>query len=169
MNHFKLFPEKCLPYILGFQIERWSKKVNWNSSFQNLLLFLLNDFTRISYISICTNQFTLVNNTSTKRLRGIGCAFFEWSLTNLINASFTTGIINLKTSKTIPVFKKVSRLTVSNYRPISLLSNVIKIFEKLIFRVYSFLEKQKSLYEHQYGLRKKHSSIHALISITDNK
>ena len=71
-------------------------------------------------------------------------------------------------SKTIPVFKKGSRLTVSNYRPISLLSNINKIFEKLISnRVYSFLEKQKSIYEHQYGFRKKHSTIHALISITD--
>ena len=69
-------------------------------------------------------------------------------LTNLINASFTTGIHpdNLKMSKTIPVFKKGSRLTVSNYRPISLLSNINKIFEKLIFnRVYSFLEKQRSV------------------------
>jgi hypothetical protein len=71
-------------------------------------------------------------------------------------------------SKTIPVFKKGSRLTVSNYRPISLLSNINKIFEKIIFnRVYSFLEKQKSIYEHQYGFRKKHSTIHALISITE--
>ena len=69
--------------------------------------------------------------------------------------SFATGIYPdlLKIAKVIPVFKKGDKLLVSNYRPISLLSNMNKIFEKLIFnRVYSFLEKQKSIYEHQYGV-----------------
>merc|ERR1719494_361356 len=42
------------------------------------------------------------------------------------------------------------------------------MFEKLIFnRVYGFLEKRKCIYEHQYGFRKKHSTNHALINITD--
>ena len=47
------------------------------------------------------------------------------SLTKLINASFTTGVhpANVKISKTIPIFKP--RITVSNYRPISLLGRNI--------------------------------------------
>ena len=74
----------------------------------------------------------------------------------------------LKIAKTIPIHKKGSRLTVSNYRPISLLSNVNKIFEKIIFnRVYNFLEDHDCIYKHQYGFRKKHSTNHALISITE--
>ena len=91
-------------------------------------------------------------------------------LTKIINLSFTTGThpSKLKLSKTIPIFKKGSHLKVSNYRPISLLSNLNKIFEKLIFdRVYGFLEKYECIYEHQYGFRKKHSTNHALISITE--
>ena len=45
----------------------------------------------------------------------------------------------LKTAKVVPSFKKGSKLLTSNYRPISLLSNINKIFEKLVFsRVYSF-------------------------------
>ena len=50
----------------------------------------------------------------------------------LINSSFESGIFPsvLKISKVIPVFKnKGSPLEVSNYRPISLLSNIEKIFE----------------------------------------
>ena len=48
----------------------------------------------------------------------------------------------LKTAKVIPIFKKGSQLSTNNYRPISLLSNLNKILEKIMFnRVYNFLEK----------------------------
>ena len=49
----------------------------------------------------------------------------------IFNLSFCTGIHPdiLRIAKTIPVFKKGSRLQVSNYRPISLLSNINKILE----------------------------------------
>ena len=40
--------------------------------------------------------------------------------------------------------------------------------EKLIFkRVYAFLEKYNCLYNLQFGFRSKHSTIHALINITE--
>ena len=64
-------------------------------------------------------------------------------LNKIFNLSFATGKHPdvLKISKTIPIFKKGSRLLVSNYRPISLLSNLNKILEKLVHsRVYKFLE-----------------------------
>ena len=35
-------------------------------------------------------------------------------------------------------------------------------------RVYDFLERQNSIYNHQFGFRKKHSTIHALIDITES-
>ena len=57
-------------------------------------------------------------------------------LTEIINLSFSTGIYpnNLKIAKIIPVFKnKGSNLQCNNYRPISLLSNINKIFEKLMY------------------------------------
>ena len=53
-------------------------------------------------------------------------------LADLFNLSFMTGVFPsvLKTAKVFPVFKKDSKLDYSNYRPISLLSNVEKILEK---------------------------------------
>ena len=68
-------------------------------------------------------------------------------LAELYNLSFTTGVFPsiLKVSKVIPIHKKDSKLTCSNYRPISLLSNLDKILERLMYnRVYKFLEKNKS-------------------------
>ena len=65
-------------------------------------------------------------------------------LAKIINLSFSTGCFPdvLKTAKVIPVFKKDSSLEVSNYRPISLLSNIDKIIEKLMYaRVIKFLEQ----------------------------
>ena len=84
--------------------------------------------------------------------------------------SFSTGTHPdiLKIAKTIPVYKKGSRLTISKYRPISLLSNLKKNFEKAIFnRVYDFLEDYDLLYRYQFGFRKKHSKNLTLISITE--
>ena len=91
-------------------------------------------------------------------------------IAKLVNLSFQSGIFpsTLKISKIIPCFKKGSPLDPSNYRPISLLSNIDKIFEKLIYcRIYSFLESNKIIYHRQFGFRKGHSTEHALLSMVE--
>ena len=87
----------------------------------------------------------------------------------LFNQSFSSGIFPsiLKTSKIIPVYKKGSKLGCSNYRPISLLSNIDKILERLTYnRLYNFLEK-KEILSLQFGFRQTYSTTHALIHLTD--
>ena len=74
----------------------------------------------------------------------------------------------LKIVNAIPIFKKGSRLTICNYRPISLLPNVNKIFEKMMYkRAYDLIEKYSILSPQQFGFRSKHSTTHALINITE--
>ena len=90
-------------------------------------------------------------------------------LSNLFNMSFSEGQCPsfLKISSVIPIYKKDSKLIVANYRPISLLSNINKILEKLMFnRLYTFLESNKCIYDLQFGFRQKHSTNHALLSMT---
>ena len=93
-------------------------------------------------------------------------------MADIINLSFSTGkyINKLKLSKVIPIYKeKGDKLSTINYRPISLLSNVNKIFEKLMHkRLYNFLEEQKCIYDYQFGFRKYHSTTHALIDLTED-
>ena len=91
-------------------------------------------------------------------------------LCQIFNLSFASGTHpeKLRISKTVPIFKKGSRLSVTNYRPISLLSNLNKIIEKLMFtRVYNFIEKYNCIYELQCGFRQKHNTNHTLINITE--
>ena len=92
-------------------------------------------------------------------------------ISTLINSSFASGIFPsvLKISKVVPVFKnKGSPLEVSNYRPISLLSNIEKIYEKVMYsRLISFLEDNNQIYSRQFGFRKAHSTENTLINIVE--
>ncbi len=93
-------------------------------------------------------------------------------LKEIINISFATGVYpdKLKLAEIIAVFKnKGDQRLLPNYRPISLLSNINKIFEKLVHtRLYSFLELHECIYELQFGFRTKHSTNHALMSLTES-
>ena len=89
----------------------------------------------------------------------------------IYNLSFTTGIFpdSLKIAKVTPVYKKGSKLECANYRPITLLSNLDKIIEKLMHkRLMGFLNDQKVLYKKQFGFQKKFSTAHAVISLIEN-
>ena len=66
----------------------------------------------------------------------------------IYNLSFTTGIFpdSLKIAKVTLVYKKGSKLEGTNYRPISLLSNLDKMIEELMHkRLMGFLNDPKVL------------------------
>ena len=89
----------------------------------------------------------------------------------LVNDSFASGNFpeKLKLARITPVLKKGSRFDKDNYRPISVLSNFSKLFEKAMYhRLYSYLEELNILYPIQFGFREKCSTTHALISITES-
>ena len=91
-------------------------------------------------------------------------------LTKIANICLSTGIHpdKLKIAEITPIYKKGSKLSTSNYRPISLLSNINKIFEKLVYsRVFNFANKFDIFYNLQFGFRPKHSTSHTLTNITE--
>ena len=91
-------------------------------------------------------------------------------LCRIINLSFSKGIFPdlLKTVKVIALFKSGSADELNNYRPISLLSIFDKIMEKIMHsQLYDFFEYHQVLFKNQFGFRKKCSTAHSLIEITE--
>ena len=70
----------------------------------------------------------------------------------------------MKLAKVIPIFKSGNNKLFNNYRPISILPAYSKLMEKIVAKnLVNFLEKNSILYDHQYGFRKKHSTIHPIM------
>ena len=77
-------------------------------------------------------------------------------LTFIINLSLKTGVFpeSLKIAKVIPIFKQGSRLLCNNYRPVSVLSALSKIFEKCVLNQITFYFILECLFtDNQYGFR----------------
>ena len=89
-------------------------------------------------------------------------------LAQLFNYTFLLGIFpaSLKIAKIVPIYKSGDKSDVSNYRPISILSPISKILEKLIHvRSINFFNKHSVLLPTQYGFRANYSTSHALTDI----
>ena len=89
----------------------------------------------------------------------------------IINQSLLTGIFSekLKIAKVMPLYKKGDRLIVGNYRPISLLPAISKLFEKVVYQqLYHYFTANNLFYEGQYGFRNNHSCELANIELTDH-
>lgn len=90
-------------------------------------------------------------------------------LVYLMNRSLETGIFPkiLKLGLIKPLYKSGDKLERVNYRPLSLISNVAKILEKIIkIRIVKFLNKHKVISDKQYGFREGKSTDDAIFALT---
>ena len=89
----------------------------------------------------------------------------------IINQSINTGIFpdKLKLAIVKPLFKnKGDNATFGNYRPISLLSTISKVFERIVFnQLYSYMDSNNLFLNSQYGFRKNHSTEYAALEFVD--
>ena len=98
------------------------------------------------------------------------CNVFSEHISNLFNSSIVEGCFPncLKLARVIPVFKSGCRKNVSNYRPISTLPVLSKIFEKLMHkRLSQFLSSNKIIVSHQFGFRPSSSTGDAVLEFLD--
>ena len=91
-------------------------------------------------------------------------------LGHIINISFSTGVfpLELKVARVLPLYKSGEVSLFSNYRPVSVLPAISKVFEKLLYhRLLSFVNTHNILYAFQFGFRALHSPGIALILFVD--
>ena len=68
----------------------------------------------------------------------------------------------------MPIHKEGNREVITNYRPISILSAISKVFERALFnRLYKFIDKFKLFSPNQFGFRPKRNTSHALLEIIE--
>ena len=74
----------------------------------------------------------------------------------------------LKIANVLPLYKTCDPCVFNNYRPVSLLCVLSKVYEKIMYnRLIIFLENYDILFANQFGFRKLHSSYMALMVLTD--
>ena len=84
--------------------------------------------------------------------------------------SMKTGIIPhiFKSQMITPIHKKGSKANPENYRPISLTSHLIKIFERVLrIKIVTFLEENNIICRNQHGFRKGRSCLTQLLNHID--
>jgi hypothetical protein len=107
-----------------------------------------------------------LSTTLIKRLRPL----LYKPLTIIINQSLNTGIVpdKIKIGKIIPIHKKGDVHLLENYRPISILPSLSKIFEKIVSdQIKNYFNQNNLIYKSQYGFRKSHSTEYAAFELVD--
>ena len=94
--------------------------------------------------------------------------YLSQCLTHIFNSSFNQGVFpgKLKIASVTPVFKAKSKLSVNNYRPISILPLFSKILEQLMHsRLTKYLNAYNIIFNHQFGFQKNKSTSFAVLDI----
>ena len=106
---------------------------------------------------------------SSKFLKQIKNEILE-PVTLIINQSILHGVFpdKLKIAKIVPLHKAGSVHSFNNYRPVSILPSIAKVFEKILFNQISvYFNENKLFYPSQYGFRSQHSTELAAIEFID--
>jgi len=97
-------------------------------------------------------------------------AKYYHTLSCLINNSLVTCCFPevLKLAEDIPIFKSGEKKLFSNYRPVSLLTNFSKIYEKVMYvRLKSHLDRLKVPSSNQFGFKKNSSTFMSVLDMVD--
>lgn len=102
------------------------------------------------------NKNTAGNDGINSKILKIMFPFISLPLTSMINSSVQYGIFPemMKTALVIPLHKKGDVQIIDNYRQISLLTEISKILERVVYNlIISFIENHNLLTESQHGFR----------------
>jgi len=122
-------------------------------------------------------QLSSLNITKSVGCDGISARFLKEAaeviaipLTHIINLSLKTGKVprDFKTARVVPLYKKGDCNYEGNYRPVSILPIVSKVFERIVHdQLYQYLSSNSLVYDFQSGFRSKYSTDTALTYLGD--
>ena len=104
---------------------------------------------------------------SIKSLKYLSPALLK-PLTPIINQSLIKGLFpeKLKIAKVQPLFTKGDEERIEKYRPISLLTSISKVFEKVVFlQLTKYFQDNGLFYDGQYGFRENHPTEMATVEL----
>ena len=140
---------------------------NFPSNDQSIFLSPTTSNEVVKIISSFDNKSTSLDDLPFKILKLVA-AHIAPILARIYNIMIESGVYpsSLKSARVTPVFKKGDRLNPTNYRPISVLKSINKIFERLLLsRLESFFETHNIITAHQYGFRKNRGTDDAIMDI----
>ena len=117
-----------------------------------------------------TNKASGIDGISARLLKE-AAPTISGSLAAIFNMSITKGILpdDWKQATISPIYKEGSKTDPNNYRPISILSSVSKIIEKIVFKqICDNLNSNEIVNKFQSGFRPLHSTVTALLDATNN-
>ena len=91
------------------------------------------------------------------------------SLTKIFNTAIFSETVpsDWKVARVIPLHKSGPRNLFNNYHPVSSLSAISKIFEKLLYEQYDYFVSNNLLSDRQFGFRQFHSTASILLDSTN--
>lgn len=165
--------EAKLAYINNFLIKICEAADNDNKLHTQLLTQI--DKTVYLFPTTPNEIFNIINslkNTCAVGHDGISVKLLKYCASQLaepisflVNYTLETGNFPdmLKWSTVTLIHKKGSKSDIGNYRPISILSNISKIYEKVVYRrIYKFVEKHNILHTMQNGFVQGRSTARAV-------
>lgn len=120
--------------------------------------------------SLDVDSSTGIDGITTKAIKCIENLLLP-TITDCLNKDLKAGSFpdSLKLAKVSPIYKSGERTDPGNYRPISVLPVMSKIYEKVILKqLNDHLLKINFLYERQYGFREKSSTLSAVLDLVTN-
>ena len=119
--------------------------------------------------SIATNKATGIDQISCKFIK-ISAPIISATLTYLFNQTIDQCSFpnEWKTARVSPLYKNGDNTLPENCRPISVLSCISKVMERLLYnQLYNYLNENGLLSENEFGFRKGHSTSTALLDCTN--
>ncbi|XP_026326060.1 uncharacterized protein LOC113234789 [Hyposmocoma kahamanoa] len=170
-NHFFASVGKHLAESIPRNITPFENLWSTSSTLPNSFVFLETDCEEIEreITNLKTDCSPGWDGISSKILKQIS-PFITPVLTNIINRCISTGTFPEAFKKSIvhPIYKAGDKHCANNYRPISILTSLSKVFERIINkRLVGFLETNSILARSQYGFRKHKSTDDAVHDFTD--